>query len=75
MLLNKRQSVLDGGPMGLLPSQVGLLAAVTLGLVVVGSVITAITQSWIIAVPWVAVTIALAVWLNSLSGGLAQKVA
>jgi hypothetical protein len=64
-----------GGPMGLLPAQVGLLAGITLGLVVVGSVVTAITQTPIIALPWVAVTIALVVWLGSLSGGLAARAA
>jgi hypothetical protein len=63
------------GPMALLPADVGWLAGATLALIVVGSVVTAFTQGPLIAIPWTAVTLALAAWLWTLSGGLTAKVA
>ena len=59
--------------MGLLPASIGWLALASLGLIVVGSVLTAIAAGLVPWVAWTAVTIALAAWMGDLATKLLAR--
>ena len=59
--------VVLGGPLGLVPTTIGRLAAAGLVLVVVASVSTVITMGPPTWLAWTAVSVALALWMGSLA--------
>jgi hypothetical protein len=54
-------------PLGIFPSSVGWLAGAAIALIVVGSLVTFVTTGPIAWAAWIAVGVALAIWLANLS--------
>jgi len=62
-------------PLGILPSSVGWLAGATIGLIVVGSLVSFVTTGPAAWAAWIAVCVVLAVWLADLSAGFMGRAA
>jgi len=62
-------------PLDIIPSSVGWLAGATIGLIVVGSLVTFVTTGPAAWAAWIAVCVVLAVWLANLSASFMGRAA
>ena len=60
-------------PLGILPASIGWLAAAAMALILVGSLLSSVTNGPIAGLAWTAVVAMLALWLGNLSTALLQR--
>ena len=66
--------IVVAGPLGLLPAAIAWSAAAVIALIVVGAVITSISTGPLAWVAWLAVVLALALWMASLASTFLARV-